>query len=348
MAVKWGVIGCGGIAYRRTIPEGIMQAGNAELAAVMDVNEELARKAGDEFGAGAYTNEEDILGDADVEAVYIATPAHLHRNQVIKAAAAGKHVLCEKPMGLSVGDCRSMIDACGKNNVKLGVGFMMRFHSCHNKAREMIKAGKLGRMTFVRGQLSCWFPDMEGAWRQDPAKGGGGSLIDMGNHCIDVLEGILESRVSEVSCFAGTLVHKYPVEDTAIVMMKFENGVLGVVDSCFSVPDASSKNRLELYGSGGSVLAEGTLGQAPDGDMKAFLEESKGYDAAQAREVSADGEEIKPEPVNTYQAEIEEMSRAISEDREPAISGDDGLWSQKVMIACYESARTGKAVSLKE
>lgn len=347
MAVKWGVIGCGGIAYRRTIPEGIAPSPEAELAAVMDVNEKLARKAGEEFGGRVYTSEDDIMKDADVEAVYIATPAHLHRDQAVKAAEAGKHVLCEKPMAITVKDCESMIEACRKNNVRLGVGFMMRFHSYHRKASEMIQEGKLGRMTFVRGQLSCWYPDMEGAWRQDPAKGGGGSLVDMGNHSIDVLEGILRSKVAEVSCFAGTLVHKYPVEDTAIVSLKFENGVLGVVDSCFSVPDASSKNRLELYGSGGSILAEGTLGQAPDGDMRAFLEAAGGYDAGQVREISADGEEIKPEPVNTYRAEIEEMCRAITEGRDPEISGGDGLWSQKVMLACYESAKTGRAVPVK-
>ena len=348
MAVKWGVIGCGGIAYRRTIPEGIAASPEAELAAVMDVDSGLARKAGEEFSGKAYGSEDELLKDEEVEAVYVATPAYLHGEQVVKAAEAGKHVLCEKPMGLTLEDCANMIDACKKNNVRLGVGFMMRFHSYHRKAAEMIKAGMLGKITFVRGQLSCWYPDMEGAWRQDPARGGGGSLIDMGNHCIDVLEDILGSRVSEVSCFADTLVNNYPVEDTAIVMMKFENGALGVVDSCFSVPDASSKNRLELYGSGGSILAEGTLGQAPDGDMKAFLEEAGGYDAAQAREVSGGGREIKPEPVNTYRAEIEEMCRAIMEKREPGISGEDGLWSQKVMLACYESARTGKAVSLKE
>jgi predicted dehydrogenase len=346
MAVKWGVIGCGGIAFRRTIPEGIMKAANSELAAVMDVNREMAEKAGAEFGAKVYTSEEDILRDKNVEAVYIATPAYLHKEQVIKAAEAGKHVLCEKPLALTLDDCESMISACRNNNVRLGVGFMMRFHSYHKKASEMIKAGLLGKMTFVRAQLSCWFPDMEGAWRQSEAKGGGGSLIDMGNHCIDVLEDIMESRVAEVSCFTGTVVHNYPVEDTAVTLLKFENGVLGVVDSCFSIPDASSKNRLELYGSGGSILAEGTIGQAPDGDMKAFLEESKGYDAGQSREVSDGGQVIKPEPVNTYQAEIEEMSTAVMEERETRISGEDGLWSQKVMLACYESAKTGRAVTL--
>ncbi len=346
MAVRWGVIGCGGIALRRTIPEGIMNAGNAELKAVMDVNAEIAKEAGDKFSAEVYTEEDALLEDKQVDAVYIATPVYLHPKQAVKAAEKGKHVFCEKPMAMTVEDCGKMIDACRENGVKLGIGFMMRFHAYHRKLRDMLKAGELGRVTLARAQLSCWYPDMEGAWRQSPELGGGGSLVDMGNHCIDALEYILDSRVAEVSCFAGTLVHKYPVEDTAVVMMKFANGAVGVVDSCFSIPDNSSKNRLEVYGSGGSVLAEGTLGQAPDGVMTAYLEGKKEYDARQARETAGGGQAINPEPVNTYRAEIEEFSGCILENTTPLISGDDGLWSQKVMLACYESAETGRSVRL--
>jgi len=342
MAVKWGVIGCGGIAARRTMPEGIIPAENAELAAVMDLNGDAAKQVGEKFSADVYTKEDDLLADKRVDAVYIATPAHLHAGQAVKSAEMGKHVLCEKPMALSVEDCGRMIESCAKNGVKLGVGFMMRFHAYHRKLRDMVREGNLGRITFARAQLSCWYPDMEGAWRQDPELGGGGSLMDMGNHCIDVLEYMLESRVTEVSCFAGTLVHGYPVEDTGVVMMKFENGAVGVVDSCFSIPDNSSRNRLEIYGSGGSVLAEGTIGQAPDGVMTAYLEDKKGYDAQQARETDGAGEKISPEPVNTYRAEIEEFSGCILGDKTPSISGEDGLWSQKVLLACYESAKTGR------
>ena len=346
MSVKWAVLGCGGIADRRTIPEGIIPAKNAELVAVMDVDRDRLAEVSKKYGnIRSYPTVEELLSDNEVEAVYIATPVHLHAKQTASFARAGKHILCEKAMALTIKDCRDMIDVCRENKVKLGIGLMMRYHAYHLKAREMVEQGILGKITFCRAQLSCWYPDIEGAWRQNPDLGGGGSLIDMGSHCIDVLETAIGSRVKEVSCFIGSLAHHYPVEDTAVTILRFDSGAQAVVDSCFSIPDASSKNRLEIYGTKGSILAEATIGQAPDGQMRAYLEkEVKGYDANQERESGSTQEEIKPAPVNTYQAEIEDFSRCIEEDIAPSISGEDGLWSQRVVLACYESARTGRLV----
>jgi len=348
MSVKWGVIGCGGIAARRTIPEGITPAKNAELAAVMDVNKEKAKEVSRKYKAQPYVTEEGLVTDKEVEAVYIATPVYLHHRQVMAAARAGKHILCEKSMALTLKDCQEMIDISRENKVKLGIGFMMRYHAHHLKAGEMIEQGLLGKVTFCRAQLSCWYPDIEGAWRQVPESGGGGSLIDMGSHCIDILETIIDSKVKEVCCFTDTLVHHYPVEDTAVAILRFANGAHGVVDSCFSIPDASSKNRLELYGTKGSILAEGTIGQSSSGRMWAYLEqETKGYDAGQKRETNSAQEEIKPVSVNMYQAEIEDFSRCIEEDLTLSISGEDGFWSQKIVLACYESAGTGQVIKIK-
>jgi xylose dehydrogenase (NAD/NADP) len=129
-------------------------------------------------------------------------------------------------------------------------------------------------------------------------------------------------------------------------MLFFENGALATVDTFFCIPDNSSKNVLELYGSKGSILAKGTIGQGPAGEMVAFLEqEGQDYDAQQAR-TEAQGTIIAPEPVNTYQAEIEEFSQAIIEDREPLIGAELGLRNQKILAACYESARSGKVVEV--
>ena len=344
--VKWGVIGAGGIASRRTIPEGIIPANNAQLVAVMDVRKEVVEELACKFGVKGYFSEEELLKDKEVEAVYIATPAFLHATQSIKALQAGKHVLVEKPIALDTEEAEKMIEEAKKRNLKLGVGFMMRFHSHHQKFREMVEQGELGTPVMGRAQLSCWYPPIEGAWRQIPEKGGGGSLIDMGNHCIDLLEFIFNTRVKELICFAETVIHNYPVEDSAIMVAKFENGALGIVDSLFSIPDHGSKNRLELYGTKGSILAEGTIGQLPTGDAIAYLsKEVGGYDAQQDRSV-AQGRIIEVIPHNTYQAEIEAFSKAVIEDEAPPISGEDGLWSQRVMLAAYESARMGKKVIL--
>ena len=342
--LKWGVIGSGGIAGRRTIPEGITKARNAELSAVFDINQKVNAEVAKEHGAEEAANIDDLL-DANIDAIYIATPAHVHAEQVRVCAEASKHVLCEKPLGMTVAEAEDMIDLCRQKKIKLGCAFMMRFVAQHQEALGLIKEGRLGRPVYARAQLSCWYPPIEGAWRQDPATGGGGSLIDMGGHCIDLLE-MFFGKIARVSCFINNSVHDYKSEDSATAMLFFEDGALATVDTFFCIPDNSSKNVLELYGSKGSILAEGTIGQGPAGRMTAFLEQDgKDYDAQQARS-AAEGLAIEPEPVNTYQAEIEEFSRAVIEDREPAISGELGLRSQKILTACYESAKSGKAVKV--
>lgn len=174
---------------------------------------------------------------------------------------------------------------------------------------------------------------------------GGGSLVDMGGHCIDLLE-MFFGELKAVSCFINNTVHDYESEDSATAMLFFANGALATVDTFFCIPDNSSKNVLELYGSKGSILAKGTIGQAPAGEMVAFLEESEeGYDAKQARK-AVEGQVVAPDPVNTYMAEIREFSAAVLEGREPENSAELGLQSQKALAACYKSARKGKVVEL--
>ena len=342
--IKWAVIGCGGIARRRTIPEGIIMAENAELAVVYDVNKEVNTDMAKEFDAVAADSVEELLS-SDIDAVYIASPANLHCEQVLAAAAAGKHILCEKPLGMTIAEGEEMILACKKANVILGTGFMMRFHAQHQAALQMIQDGKLGILTYGRAQLSCWYPPMEGAWRQNPASGGGGSLMDMGGHCIDLLE-MFFGKVKTVSCSINNIVHDYKSEDGAVVILNFENGAMATVDTFFCIPDNSSKNILELYGSKGSILAKGTIGQGAAAEMTAFLEESDtGYNAQQSRDAGA-GIEINPEPKNTYLAEVEEINKSIIENRDPLNSAELGLQSQKILAACYESAKTGKTIEI--
>lgn len=340
--IRWGVIGSGGIARRRTIPEGIAVAGNAVLAGVYDVDRDANRAVAEQYRAPRFDSEEALLA-SDVDAVYVATPADRHAGHVIAAARAGKHVLCEKPLGLTVREARSMVRACAAAGVQLGTAFMMRFTAQHQAALEAIHRGDLGRLVYGRAQLSCWYPPIPGAWRQDPARGGGGSLIDMGGHCIDLLE-MFFGDVEAVSCRTGRLVHPYASEDTAVALLEFRGGALATVDSCFCIPDRCSRNVLEIYGSRGSILAEGTIGQGAEGTMTLRVEGGDaGYDAAQERSGSG-GLAIAPPPVNPYRAEIEEFSRAILEHRPPANSALLGVRSQVVLSACYRSARTGRRV----
>ena len=342
--IQWGVLGSGGIARRRTIPEGIVPATNARLTAVFDVNAAANIEVAQQFSATAVNSVDELLR-SDLDAVYIATPPNVHREQALACAAAGKYVLCEKPLGLTVADAEAMIAGCRQAGVRLGTAFMMRFNSQHQAALKLIREGALGQPVFGRAQLSCWYPPMPGAWRQDPALSGGGSLMDMGGHCIDLLE-MFFGPISSVSCFTNRTVHSYASEDSAVVNLRFANGALGVVDAFFCMPDAASQNRLELYGSLGSILAQGTIGQGAQGEMTAFLQQGAGgYDAQQARDANG-GTRINPPPVNPYRAEIEEFSQAIIENRAPSNSAELGLQSQRVLAACYESAKTATVVHL--
>jgi predicted dehydrogenase len=340
--IRWGVIGAGGIARRRTIPEGIIPADNASLAAVCSV--ECGAAVAREFDVRMCDTEQDLLAHS-CDAVYIATPVHLHLDQVTRAAGAGKHVLCEKPLGRDMKEAEAIVTACDRAGVKLGTGLLMRFQSQHVAAKKLVTDGALGTPVFGRAQLSCWYPPSPGAWRQDASRSGGGSLIDMGGHTIDLLE-MLFGRTTSVYCVTSRRVHDYPVEDTAVAMLTFAGGAIGTIEAMFNVPDTSSRNRLEIYGSGGSILAEGTIGQSDRGQMVMLGGKAGGYDAAQRRTAANEVIEITPEPVNMYRAQIEAFSQAILDDSTPPIDGYAGLWNQRVLAACYESAATGRKVDL--
>jgi predicted dehydrogenase len=342
--IRWGVIGSGGIARRRTIPEGLLAAPNAQLVAVynrsQDVNAEVARS----FKVHAAGTIEELL-QSDIDAVYIASPPEAHLTQTLACAAARKHVLCEKPLALSVADAEKMHHACTAAGVQLGTALMMRFQAQHVAARDLVAEGRIGRPVFARAQLSCWYPPIPGAWRQDPAQGGGGALMDLGGHCIDLLE-FFFGPAEAVSCQTARTIHDYPVEDGAVVTLRFARGALGVVDTFFCIRDESSRNVLELYGSAGSIHGTGTIGQGMRGRMVARLSDgAAGYDAQQARAAVTEVT-IEPEPVNMYRGEIEEFSRAILERHAPANDAALGVRSQQVLAACYESARSGRTVRL--
>ncbi len=321
-----------------------MQAENAKLISVYDINREVNRTVAEKYEALAAESLTELL-ESEIDAVYIATPVNMHFEQVVAAAKAGKHVLCEKPLGLTPEEGENMVKVCRECGVVLGTGFMMRFISQHQTALKFIQEGKLGKPVYGRAQLSCWYPPIPGAFRQDPKTGGGGSLVDMGSHCIDLLE-MFFGKVKSVNCQINNSVHSYESEDSAVVSITFANGAMATVDTFFCIPDNSSKNILELYGSKGSILAKGTIGQGSAGEMTAYLEDNNSeYDARQNR-TEGNGIIMNPEPVNPYQAEILEFGNAVLENREPLNNAAIGLQNQKIIAACYLSARMGKSVEI--
>ena len=346
MKIKWGVIGCGGIAYRRTIP-GMMLSENSELVAVMDTNLEIAEKVQKEFGIKyAFDKELDLLALEEIDAVYIATPVFCHKEQAILAAQAKKHILLEKPMGLTLSESAEIAELCRKNGVKLGVGLMMRFSAYHQKMKELIQEGVLGTIVSMRAQLTCWYPEIPDNWRQDKARSGGGALMDMGIHCVDLLQYISGTKAETVTCFAQNQTFSYSAEDSAGLLMKMDNGAIGYVDANFNIPDNAANCRLEFYGTKGSILAEGTIGQEDKGNVTLTISDDEAeYNAQQNRETNG-SQALTVDTGNMYEKEISAFANAIINDTEPVITAEDGIFVQKIIESAYKSSDTGVCVKL--
>ncbi len=337
--IKWGVIGCGGIAYRRTIP-GMMLSENSELYAVMDTNFEAAQKTKEEFGAAyAFQTVEEVLALPEIDAVYIATPVFCHKAQAMAAADAKKHILLEKPMGLSVEESQEIADYCKAQGVKLGVGLMMRFSAYHQKMKELIAEGALGDIVSMRGQLTCWYPEIPGNWRQDKARSGGGALMDMGIHCVDLLQYISGTKAEKVTCFAQNQTFNYSADDSAALLMKMSNGATAFVDANFNIPDNAAKCRLEFYGTKGSILAEGTISQVETGTILLTTSDaSAGYNAQQNREDDNDSCVVEVTTGNMYEKEISAFAKAVLEDTEPVITAQEGIFVQSIIEKAYAAS----------
>ena len=336
MKIKWGVIGCGGIADRRTLP-GMMLAKNAELVAVMDTNMAAAQACKEKYNAKyAFDNIEELLAIDEIQAVYIASPVFCHKEQAFAAAKAKKHILIEKPVGMSVKEAEKIAKVCEKEGVKLGVGFMMRFHAYHQEMKKIVSEGKIGEIVSARAQLTCWYPKMDNCWRQDIKLSGGGALMDMGVHCVDLIRHITGLEVKEVKGLMGNQVFDYSVEDAGGLVMRLENGAIAYVDANFNIPDAAAKCKLELYGTKGSIFAQGTISQVEGGELEVLCSgESGGYDAAQNRAT------IEPLPVevefgNMYTKEIEGFGDAILGKNEIPVTAEDAIKSQEVIEKVYK------------
>jgi len=224
----------------------------------------------------------------------------------------------------------------------------MKFHSLHRKAREMIAAGALGKIVLARAQLSCWYPEIPGAWRQIPEQGGGGSLIDMATHLYDLIMFLTGLEVASLTAICNNLNFSYPVEDSSSTLLKLSNGAHAYVDAFFCIPDEAVEPMLEIYGTRGSIRAVNTIGQGAGGEMAAYLAGAeKGYDAQQARGQTG---RIKVEapPVNPYAAEVDALALAILEGRPVEINGpENALEIAKITEAAYKAAKTNRWISIK-
>lgn len=346
--LRWGVIGAGGIADRRTIP-GMMLAQNAELIAVMEINAEFAEQLRVKWNVKhAYTSTDALLADPEIDAVYIASPVVLHAEQAMAAADAGKHILLEKPLAMTAEEGWKVIEYCNSKNIKIAAGFMMRFGSHVQTMKKTIADGKIGNVVSGYSQFTCWYPEMPGNWRQTKKHSGGGALMDMGVHCIDLMQYITGSKVAEVAAFHDNLTFHYEVEDSSMVMLRLENGCQCVVQSNFNIPDNASMWRVEFFGDQGRLVGSNVIGQIDGGNLNAlFCGEAGDYNATQDTN-DTQGTVLDAEFGNMYTREIESFGNSVLNDLPLEVPATDAVRVQEVIEAAYRSNDEKRCITLED
>lgn len=330
---KWGIIAAGGIALRRTIPAmGFCE--NGEIVAVMDKNPKALEYIKETYGIEAtYTDEDELLANPEVEAVYIASPVFCHLAQAKKVLEAGKHLLLEKPMGLDYAEAVELAEFTKAfPNLKIGIAMVMRMHPVHQKIRELVKTGVLGNIVSARTQFVCDYPDVENDWRQKKATGGGGTLVDMGVHCIDLLRYVLDDDVAKVYGDIGTKTYNYEVDDSADCLLRMKKGATCFVEAHFNIPEETTTGILEIYGSKASIVARGTIGQEGTGEVILTT-----LDGAKP---------VTYEFRNVYAEQISAFSRAIAEDGEVSTTIDHALETARIVDALYRSSEEERVIKL--
>ena len=274
--IRWGLVGCGWVA-RDYVAPALRAAPSAHLVALCDPDiAAMNRIQTQTLDAATFADLSEMLA-ADVDAVYVATPNHLHRAITQRAARAGKHVLCEKPMATTLDDARAMIEVCARNNVVYATAFDQRFHAAHEKLRELIAAGELGEITLARVHYACWTPPTwkpdsdDGThdnWRVDPARAGGGAFIDLAPHGLDLTQMLLNQPLTEVARLLQRRVFDYPVDDGGALIGRFANDALLSLNVAYNCPDNYPRRTLEIVGTRGMARALNTMGQTPGGTLE--------------------------------------------------------------------------------
>lgn len=345
--VNWGIIAAGGIAKRRTLPA-LEQVENAKIVAVMDTNVEAMRELAKEYGIPhVYVNKDDLIRCQQVDAVYVASPVCFHKEQALAVLKAGKHLLLEKPLGMNVEEAREILDYANTRNCKAGVAMVMKHHPGHRAIRKLIADGTIGNIVSCRAQLNCWFPDMEGNWRQKKKTAGGGALMDMGIHCIDLLRYLTGDEVEWVIGDIATKTFSYEVEDSADCLIHMKKGAACYIDAHFNVPDEAAKGMLEIYGTKGSILAQGTIGQDGKGDIFVnYCGSDRSYNCQQIRKGNSLGVRLDYPWEPIYGNQIRDFSKALLEGGEVVTSMECAYETICIVEALYQSAREKRVVYL--
>ncbi len=337
----FGIVGCGLISdWHARAVEAIE---GAYLVGVTDVNKDAREKTALKYGVRSFDSFEQMLNNKEIDVVSICTPSGLHAPLAIKAADAGKHIILEKPMALNLKESDEIIEACDKNNVKLTVISQLRFTDSVARVKAALAEGLLGRiimgnvyMKYYRSQEYYDQSSWRGTWKMD----GGGALMNQGIHGIDLLQYIM-GDVKSVFAHTRTLARNIETEDSAIAILEFENGALGSIEGTTSIYPGFSRV-LEVNGS------KGTIALQEDSIIKWIIEGKDAPEGVLERETSNKSASNPADfGIEGHIAQITDMVNAIREDRKPLVDQHEGRKPIEIIMAVYESSRTGKLVTLR-
>ncbi len=325
----WGVIGIGNIV-QSTIAPAMVAEPECDLVAAVSRDQGRADGFARRFGArNAYADYDEMLGNPEVEAVFIATPNVFHPEQVIAAAAAGKHVLCDKPLANDVDSAKRAVDACSKAGVRLGVNFHNRHLPWVQEVSRLIADGAIGDVEMVQVQVGSG-PRNYDNWRADPEMAGLGTVHNVGVHGLDFLRVLLGAEAVEVMAMFDRSPGSGGVETIALLTLRFSNATLVHYNANEKLRDPL--NDISIYGSEGRIFGSSFTRSRSDGTLSVLTDS---------------GETVANYPApNAHRLAVAAFTSAILRGEEPNASGLDGLRSAQVCEAIERSARERRLVEV--
>jgi 1,5-anhydro-D-fructose reductase (1,5-anhydro-D-mannitol-forming) len=330
--LKWGIVGASNIA-RSWMISAINAQPDAKVVAVYSSSPERAKRYADETGIPkSYSSLDAFLGDQEIDAVYIGTRNDHHQSQTIAAAKSGKHVLCDKPLALSVEGAREMIKACADAKVVFATNHHLRSSTIQRKLRSLIKAGIIGKPLAVRSFFAVLLPEESRGWRTQIPEAGAGVVLDITVHVADTLRFVVDDDVEQVVALTTNQGVAAPgLEDGVMGVMRFRNGVLAQFHDAFTI--GHDLTGLQIHGTDGSLYAEENMLQKPNGRI--YLQKN-----GKREEVPVGTIE------NHYEYLIHAFIDAVHGRGRPFATGEDGLKSVAIATAILESATTNRVVTV--
>jgi len=345
MGVRVGVIGCGKIAERASLPNLVNYKDRCEVKCLCDIIKARAEDFTKKFsieGVDITTQWKELVARKDVDAVFVNTPNYLHEEMAIEAAKNKKHILVEKPITISVEAANNMIKATEKNGVHLMVEQTQRFDPVHQAAKKVIDSGVLGKIHNIRGRIGHAGPEYwsqgQSDWFYDIKKSGGGAMVDIGVHIADLLRWFAGKKVAEVFATIRTIEKKIPVDDNATVLLRFADGTKGEFECSWTTRPYEVLTY--IYGEKGKLTTaigtekpvKLTVAKTGEGeDPNCTLEESY----------------PQPGPGGGWENAVHYFIDCIGKNEKPFVSGEEGRETIKLILAAYESNKKGEWVKIK-